>query len=373
MRAAAKFTQSRLYRRPRRARPTTSRRSTRPSTASCPPGCWTTTAARRRCPRPCRSATARSPRAPPNTQTTHRPGRRLHEHARRTPVAIANTACIIFNSRGIPVDDIAPAARPDDDAVYIDRRHVVYGITVAATGFIRTWRANYTATPTMEAAVMRAGRASTARRISRWWSRARILVTLMAGLMSLAGLAISTTENQGHLAARTTEYAQDKMEQLWRWPTATRVSDTRVFPAAQHRRHRPRRRRQLQRPSRRSRCTSTISIRTATCAARRRAAVCRAGRHDAADRLVLQARVVGRRQRHARWQSEADHGRGHDRARLRRRRQGGVVRSPSSRRIRSSHDAPARRQAGFSLLELMVAMAIMLLISGAAVDRAAAR
>ena len=36
-----------------------------------------------------------------------------------------------------------------------------------------------------------------------------ILVTLMAGLMSLVGLAISTTENQGHLAARTTEYAQD--------------------------------------------------------------------------------------------------------------------------------------------------------------------
>jgi hypothetical protein len=65
-----------------------------------------------------------------------------------------------------------------------------------------------------------------------------ILVTLMAGLMSLAGLALSTTENQGHLAARTTEYAQDKMEQLLAlaWSDgdapATSGSDTTVFPAA---------------------------------------------------------------------------------------------------------------------------------------------
>jgi type II secretory pathway component PulJ len=59
-----------------------------------------------------------------------------------------------------------------------------------------------------------------------------ILVTLMAGLMSMAGLAISTTENQGHLAARTTEYAQDKMEQLLALAYNDTTSDTRVFPAA---------------------------------------------------------------------------------------------------------------------------------------------
>lgn len=41
-----------------------------------------------------------------------------------------------------------------------------------------------------------------------------LLITLMGGLMAMSGLAISTTENQGHLAARTAEYAQDKMEQL---------------------------------------------------------------------------------------------------------------------------------------------------------------
>jgi len=59
-----------------------------------------------------------------------------------------------------------------------------------------------------------------------------ILVTLMAGLLSLVGLAISTTENQGHLAARTTEYAQDKMEQLMALTYNDSTSDTRTFPAA---------------------------------------------------------------------------------------------------------------------------------------------
>ena len=59
-----------------------------------------------------------------------------------------------------------------------------------------------------------------------------ILATLMAGLMSLAALAISTTENQGHLGARTTEYAQDKMEQLLALTYGDGTSDTRTFPAA---------------------------------------------------------------------------------------------------------------------------------------------
>ena len=59
-----------------------------------------------------------------------------------------------------------------------------------------------------------------------------LLVTLMAGLMSLGSLSMSTTENQGHLAARTTEYAQDKMEQLCALAYGDSTSDTRVFPAA---------------------------------------------------------------------------------------------------------------------------------------------
>jgi len=58
-----------------------------------------------------------------------------------------------------------------------------------------------------------------------------LLVTLMAGLMAMSGLAISTTENQGHLGARATEYAQDKMEQLLALDYGDAITDTRTFPA----------------------------------------------------------------------------------------------------------------------------------------------
>ena len=41
-----------------------------------------------------------------------------------------------------------------------------------------------------------------------------ILLTVATSVMSIGVIAIGTTENQGHLAARTAEYAQDKMEEL---------------------------------------------------------------------------------------------------------------------------------------------------------------
>ena len=41
-----------------------------------------------------------------------------------------------------------------------------------------------------------------------------ILLVVMTGLMSVMGVATALTENEGHLAARAAEYAQDKMEQL---------------------------------------------------------------------------------------------------------------------------------------------------------------
>ena len=59
-----------------------------------------------------------------------------------------------------------------------------------------------------------------------------ILLTLAAGLFSMAGIALAQSENYGHLAARTSEYAQDKMEQLLVLSYGDTTSDTRVFPAA---------------------------------------------------------------------------------------------------------------------------------------------
>ena len=63
-----------------------------------------------------------------------------------TAVDIANTACIIFNSRGIPIGNTVTGAPTNDGALYITDGTSVYGITVAATGFIRTWQANYSST-----------------------------------------------------------------------------------------------------------------------------------------------------------------------------------------------------------------------------------
>jgi hypothetical protein len=58
-----------------------------------------------------------------------------------------------------------------------------------------------------------------------------ILLVTMGGLMGLTTLTTNTTENQGHLGARTTEYAQDKMEQLLSLKYGDVQSDTRTFPA----------------------------------------------------------------------------------------------------------------------------------------------
>jgi hypothetical protein len=57
-----------------------------------------------------------------------------------------------------------------------------------------------------------------------------ILLVVMAGLMGMAAMATSITENQGHLGARTTEYSVDKMEQLQELTYGDGQSNTTVFP-----------------------------------------------------------------------------------------------------------------------------------------------
>jgi len=59
-----------------------------------------------------------------------------------------------------------------------------------------------------------------------------LLLVVMIGLLSMAALATVYTENHGHLEARTTEYAQDKMEQLLTLVYTDQVTNTIVFPAA---------------------------------------------------------------------------------------------------------------------------------------------
>jgi type II secretory pathway pseudopilin PulG len=58
-----------------------------------------------------------------------------------------------------------------------------------------------------------------------------MLLVVAAGIMSVAVVAVTTTENQGNLGARTAEYAQDKLEQLISLNYNDTSSNTTVFPA----------------------------------------------------------------------------------------------------------------------------------------------
>lgn len=58
---------------------------------------------------------------------------------------IANTACVLFNSRGIPID--TAGAPTGVNALYLTNGTFVYGVTLSATGLSKVWRTNATATP----------------------------------------------------------------------------------------------------------------------------------------------------------------------------------------------------------------------------------
>jgi Tfp pilus assembly protein FimT len=81
--------------------------------------------------------------APPNTQGTIGEATACLDNA---GAAIAGSACVLFNSRGLPVD--STGAPLGTDAIYVtDNSTAVFGITVAATGMIRSWRTPATANP----------------------------------------------------------------------------------------------------------------------------------------------------------------------------------------------------------------------------------
>ena len=83
--------------------------------------------------------------APPSAQATISQAPQCTDN---TGAAIANTACIMFNSRGIPIDSSgAPTAV---DALYVTDGTAVHGVTIAATGMNRSWRARPASAPAWE-------------------------------------------------------------------------------------------------------------------------------------------------------------------------------------------------------------------------------
>jgi hypothetical protein len=81
--------------------------------------------------------------APPNTQGTIAQAPPCRDAA---GAVIAGTACLIFNSRGLPVDsDGTPSGI---GAFYLTDGVTVYSSTVSATGMMRFWRTPSHTTPT---------------------------------------------------------------------------------------------------------------------------------------------------------------------------------------------------------------------------------
>lgn len=81
--------------------------------------------------------------APPNTQGTIGQAATCLDNA---GAAIGGSACILFNSRGLPVD--TAGAPLGTGVIYVtDNSTAVFGISVAATGMVRTWRTTDAANP----------------------------------------------------------------------------------------------------------------------------------------------------------------------------------------------------------------------------------
>jgi len=80
---------------------------------------------------------------PNNTQSTLRQAAQCQTDAQtlaQNAGNIANSACVVFNSRGVPVDNNWAAT--SNDALYVSDGSEAYGVTVLATGLIQTWRAS---------------------------------------------------------------------------------------------------------------------------------------------------------------------------------------------------------------------------------------
>ena len=55
---------------------------------------------------------------------------------------VANTACIVFNSRGVPVDNTIAGAPVGGNGLYITDGSAVYATTITATPLVRQWWSN---------------------------------------------------------------------------------------------------------------------------------------------------------------------------------------------------------------------------------------
>lgn len=140
MRAAAKFTQARLYVDVSGETYYVQTCNT-PATSPCPS--WTSeTGSTGQLASTVSFGYGPATTPPPNTQTTIAQSPQCLDNS---GTAVANTSCVLFNSRGLPVD--STGGPTGAYAIYITDSSAIYGVTVAATGFIRVWQTPYQTTP----------------------------------------------------------------------------------------------------------------------------------------------------------------------------------------------------------------------------------
>ncbi len=71
---------------------------------------------------------------PPNTQGTMGQAEACRD---ASGTAIADTSCVLFNSRGAPIDHNGAATGAD--AIYMTDGDVIYGVTVSLAGLTQLW------------------------------------------------------------------------------------------------------------------------------------------------------------------------------------------------------------------------------------------
>jgi prepilin-type N-terminal cleavage/methylation domain-containing protein len=76
--------------------------------------------------------------APPNTQTQFAQAPSCVQHNGNAYGLVSGTACITFNSRGIPINP-ALGTPVGNDAFYITDNNTLYGVTVGLTGVAQVW------------------------------------------------------------------------------------------------------------------------------------------------------------------------------------------------------------------------------------------
>jgi type II secretory pathway pseudopilin PulG len=82
---------------------------------------------------------------PPNTQDAIGQSPSCTGPNSLTDDTVDNTACIVFNSRGVPVDNTTAGAPTGGNALYITDGTGVHATTVTATPLVRQWWSNASA------------------------------------------------------------------------------------------------------------------------------------------------------------------------------------------------------------------------------------